>query len=313
MKGWKQVLKKEITVNAKSLEEALEIGAAQFGVAQDQLTYEVIEDAKRGFLGMGGSLAKVRISYILPPTNVAQAFVEMLLEDMELDGDVKSTVDKDGDTLIEVTGENAGVLIGHHGDTLDAIQYLCNLAANRKDDENRPFTKVTVDIEGYRARRAEALRSLARRTAAKVKKYQRNVTLEPMNPYERRIIHSEIQTIDGVTTHSVGQDSARRVVVMPADENGNPVKGASERAERAAERDAERPARRSGSRASGHRTPRPARKPEREKSVASYFGDEEYTDDYMLDEKGEPLDIAKICGIYEEPEEDTAENASEEE
>ena len=220
--------------------------------------------------------------------------------DMELEGEVTSTVNKDGETLIDITGPNAGVLIGHHGDTLDALQYLCNLAANRKDEDGRAFTKVTVDVEGYRERRAEALRSLARRTAAKVRKYHRNMTLEPMNPYERRIIHAEIQGVEGVTTFSIGQDSSRRVVIALADENGDPIKqSAGERAERA-------PARSRASQ-SGYRAPRPAHKPEREKSVASYFGDEEYTDDYLLDEKGEPLDIAKICGIYDDPVEETEE------
>ena len=158
-------------------------------------------------------------------------------------------------------------------------------------------TKVTLDVEGYRAKREATLRALARRTAVKVKKYRRSVTLEPMNPYERRIIHSELQGFDGVTTYSVGQDSGRRVVVSLADETGAAIGGqGAEKTRRSA--DAPR-------NPVGYRTPRPDKKPAKKKSVASYFGDEEYTDDYMLDEKGEPLDIAKICGIYDDPAEES--------
>ena len=107
-----------------------------------------------------------------------------------------------------------GHLIGHHGDTLDAIQYLVNLAVNKKEEnEERVYTRISVDVENYRAKREETLRSLARRMAERVKKYRRSVTLEPMNPHERRIIHSEVQNIAGVTTVSIGQENSRRVVI----------------------------------------------------------------------------------------------------
>ncbi|MBQ9544621.1 MAG: KH domain-containing protein, partial [Clostridia bacterium] len=107
-------------------------------------------------------------------------------------------------------GENLGLLIGHHGDVLDALQYLAGLAANRG---KKDFTRVTLDIENYRAKRIETLRSLARRSASKVKKTGRNVTFETMNAYERRIIHSEVQGIEGVTTYSIGNGDDRRVVI----------------------------------------------------------------------------------------------------
>jgi len=115
---------------------------------------------------------------------------------------------------IEIVGEGAGILIGHHGETLDAIQYLVNLCAHRKGgSSSKEFVKIIVDIEDYRAKREETLRSLARRTAGKAVKYKRNIVLEPMNPFERRIIHSEIQDIENVSTHSVGSDENRKIVV----------------------------------------------------------------------------------------------------
>ncbi|MBQ8474173.1 MAG: KH domain-containing protein [Clostridia bacterium] len=115
---------------------------------------------------------------------------------------------------IVISGEGAGILIGHHGETLDAIQYLVNLCAHRKGDgSSKEFVKIVVDIEDYRRKREETLRSLARRMAAKAVKYKRNVVLEPMNPFERRIIHSEIQGMENVSTHSVGSDENRKIVV----------------------------------------------------------------------------------------------------
>ena len=117
--------------------------------------------------------------------------------------------------MIHILGEDAGMLIGHHGETLDQLQYLVNLAANKKngEDDDRTYTRILVDIEGYRAKREDTLRNLARRTAARVLKYKRSVTLEPMCAYERRIIHSEIQSISGVMTNSIGVENNRRIVI----------------------------------------------------------------------------------------------------
>ena len=117
---------------------------------------------------------------------------------------------------IEIEGRDTGVLIGHHGETLDAIQYLVNLALFRRSGASRSereHLKITVDIENYRAKREETLRALARRMAARAVKYKRNVFLEPMNPYERRIIHSELQDYPDVSTHSVGSDTSRKIII----------------------------------------------------------------------------------------------------
>ena len=126
---------------------------------------------------------------------------------------------------MEITGADAGVLIGHHGDTLDAFQYLVNLAANKKESDERKYTRISVDIENYREKREQTLRALADRMAQKVKKTGRSVTLEPMNAYERRIIHAQVQGIAGVSTNSVGAEGNRRVVIYiegtekPTEEN----------------------------------------------------------------------------------------------
>ena len=126
-----------------------------------------------------------------------------------------TTGESDDNKIITVTGEGAAILIGHHGETLDSLQYLANLAANKRvNGVKREFVKITVDVEGYRAKREETLRALARRMASKVQKYKKSVMLEPMNPYERRIIHSEIQNIAGVSTNSIGSENNRKIVIF---------------------------------------------------------------------------------------------------
>lgn len=150
----------------------------------------------------------------------ALKFANTLLQDMGINATARFTGSEPsgigGNTYphMEIEGEGAGILIGHHGETLDAIQYLVNLCAHRKGgSSSKEFVKIIVDIEDYRRKREETLRSLARRTAAKAVKYRRNMVLEPMNPFERRIIHSEIQDIENVSTHSVGSDENRKIVV----------------------------------------------------------------------------------------------------
>lgn len=150
----------------------------------------------------------------------ALSFLNMLLSDMGVDAKAEFVEDEPsgigGNTYprLEIAGEGAGILIGHHGETLDAIQYLVNLCTHRKGGgTSKDFVKIIVDIENYRRKREETLRALARRTAAKAQKYRRNIVLEPMNPFERRIIHSEIQDIENVSTHSVGRDENRKIVV----------------------------------------------------------------------------------------------------
>lgn len=138
-----------------------------------------------------------------------------MIKDLELGANAEMYTDEEGIRRIVITGAEACMLIGHHGETLDSFQYLANLACSRKADKSRD--RVTVDIENYRTKREETLRILARRMANKALKYKKSVMLEPMNPYERRIIHSEIQKIEGVSTNSVGSENNRKIVIYLTD------------------------------------------------------------------------------------------------
>ena len=178
--------------------------------------YEVLRHPKRGFLGFGEVDAQVRVYTVGGADLSALKFVNKLIEDLGLDATAELGPDtlSNGDRMIAITGSDAGTLIGHHGDTLEALQYLINLAANRKADaDGLEHIKLTLDIENYRSRREQTLRRLARGLAIRVQRSHRDVTLEPMSPYERRIIHSEVQGIRGVTTNSIGVDNNRRVVI----------------------------------------------------------------------------------------------------
>ena len=200
---------KEVTVSAKTVEQALKKGAEELGYSEDKVEYEVLEEPRRGILGIGGSNAKVRVYHEDTPAEKAYGFITTILDNMGVDASVELTENEDS-ALIKVSGEDLGLLIGKHGDVLDAVQYLATLAANKGEKD---FFRIAVDVEGYREKRAETLRALAHKMADRVLRTRRSCTLEPMNAYERRIIHSEVQGIEGVTTHSVGQDRDRKIVI----------------------------------------------------------------------------------------------------
>jgi len=209
-------VKKELIITAKTVEEARKKAAAELNVAEEALTVTVLDEGKKGFLGIGASDAKISVSYSVKGEDSAMEFIKTVIADMGLeDVAVEKKSGNNDDVLITVDGKNAGVLIGHHGETMDALQYLANLAANKKvNGEKREYAKITLDIEGYRAKREASLRSMARKKAAAVLKYKKSVMLEPMNPYERRIVHSEVQGIEGVSTNSIGSENNRRVVMF---------------------------------------------------------------------------------------------------
>ena len=209
-------MKKEIIVSGKSVEEAVAKAVEELGApSAEKIEYTVIEEAKKGFLGIGATDAKISASYTEGKEAEALAFIEKLVADMELDAKVTMTDGENGEHVIAINGESAAILIGHHGETLDSLQYLANLAANKRvNGKKEEYVKISVDVEGYRAKREETLRALARKIAAKVLKYKKSVMLEPMNPYERRIIHSEIQNIEGVSTNSIGSENNRKIVVF---------------------------------------------------------------------------------------------------
>ena len=166
---------------------------------------------------------KPHVEFVTPEEmDFALSFTNTLLKNMELTATARAESAPADLTVPEgmvyakivIEGDDTGILIGHHGDTLDAIQYLANLCASRNSGSGKKeFVKIVVDIENYRAKREETLRALARRMSAKAVKYKRNFVLEPMNPYERRIIHSEVQGLENVSTHSVGSDENRKIVI----------------------------------------------------------------------------------------------------
>ena len=219
----------------------------------------------------------------------AYRFICKLVEDMALeDVAIAMHPGNNDDMVITVDGENAGVLIGHHGDTLDALQYLANLAANRKEEgEKREYARITVDVESYRAKREDALRILARKKAHQVLKYKKSIMLEPMNPYERRIIHSEIQHMEGVATNSIGVENNRRIVIY-LEEEGMPTAGIKGKAPAASgEKSASGRSRNRRRRSSGNRTADPlsgeSLTGETRKQGASIFDGEEEHDPFDID------------------------------
>ncbi len=223
---WRNKVKKEVITTGKTIDDALAAAVEELGVAsKEELEYTVLEEPKKGLFGIGAVPAKIQAVYTLRGEEMAYEFVKQLVSDMGLDVTVEMTdyyedesTTPDG-KLISISGEGAGQLIGHHGETLDGLQYLANLAANKKvDGVKRDHVKITVDTEGYRAKREETLRALARRMADRVFKYKKSVMLEPMNPYERRIIHSEIQKIDGISTNSIGSENNRKIVIYLVDQ-----------------------------------------------------------------------------------------------
>ena len=209
-------MRKQVTITAKTVDAALEKAAAELGAPNvSDIEYTVIEEPTKGLFGIGSTPAVIEAVYQKNGVALALEFLTRLTKDMGLNVTMEVRDGTNGDKVIAIDGDHAGVLIGHHGDTLDALQYLSNLAANKKSEgEKREYVKITIDVENYRAKREQTLRALARRKASQVLRYKKSVMLEPMNPYERRIIHSEIQGIEGVSTNSIGSEDNRKVVIF---------------------------------------------------------------------------------------------------
>ncbi len=204
---------KSVVKVSKTVEEAVSEGLRELGVSKDEIRAEVLEKPSKGLFGIiGGRDAKVKITVINDPIEIAENFIDILLSKMNIEGSGK--VRREGTILyIDITGidsSNMGIVIGRRGSTLDAIQYLLSLVVN-KDRED--YIKVIVDVEGYRKRREETLKRLARKMGRKAQYSNRPVKLEPMNPYERRIIHSALQDMENIVTHSEGEEPYRRVVI----------------------------------------------------------------------------------------------------
>ena len=195
----------------KTVEEAIAAGVLELGVDRKRLKIEVLEEpAKKGLFGLFGTrLARVRISYQDDPGTLAEDFISKVCKTMGVNANMQ--VSKDGEHWhIDITGPELGILIGRRGDTLDALQYLTNLAVAKKLSER---VRLIVDVEGYRLRREETLVRLAKRLSEKVMKTGIRIVLEPMNPHERRIIHTSLQDDASISTFSEGNDPNRRVVI----------------------------------------------------------------------------------------------------
>ena len=202
---------KEFT--GKTVDDALTNATVSLGVTSSDLKYEVVEEGSAGFLGIGSkdAIIKVVISGDEDPKQVAKEFLNGVFEAMQLEVNITIELSEEDNTLlIDLAGPEMGVLIGKRGQTLDSLQYLTNLAVNRTSEN---YTRVKIDTEDYRRRRKETLENLAKNMASKVKRTKKAVTLEAMNPYERRIIHSALQNDNNVTTHSEGEEPYRYVVI----------------------------------------------------------------------------------------------------
>ncbi len=203
-----------IEVSAKTIEEAITEACQQLGITSDKLGYEVIEEGSAGFLGLGAKPFVINAyekKEKVTVDEVAKTFLNDVFAAMNMEVVVTVSYNEEENTMdVNLEGEDMGVLIGKRGQTLDSLQYLVSLVVNK---ETTDYVRVKVDTENYRQRRKDTLENLAKNIAYKVKRTKKAVSLEPMNPYERRIIHSALQGDKYVTTHSEGEEPFRRVVV----------------------------------------------------------------------------------------------------
>lgn len=220
--------------SAKTIEDAVQSAIEELKTEKDKVDIEVLEHPVKGIFGIGSKLAKVRVSLKEEKAPVkksekkaekkeiritdftlekekARKFLRDVLEAMDIKAEIRMR-DTNENLYINLAGPKMGVIIGRRGQTLDSLQYLVSLVVN-KDKERDNFVKVILDTEDYRKKREETLQRLARRLADRVQKTGKNVELEPMNPYERRIIHSTLQEFEGITTFSEGEEPYRKVII----------------------------------------------------------------------------------------------------
>ena len=203
-----------IEISAKTVSDAITEACQKLSVTSDRLDYEVVDEGSAGFLGIGARPAVIKAAVNEEEMSVSQCaekFLNDVFAAMKMNVSVDINFKEEEKSMdIDLSGEEMGILIGKRGQTLDSLQYLVSLVINKKSED---YIRVKVDTENYRARRKETLENLAKNIAYKVKRTKRPVSLEPMNPFERRIIHSALQSDKYVTTHSEGEEPFRRVVV----------------------------------------------------------------------------------------------------
>ena len=204
---------KEAIATGDTVQIAYEKACRELGVEVDAAEYEILEmPVKKTFGLFGGAPAKVRAFIKTSPADSAAAYLREVLMNMGLSDVTVTATEEENGAVLSISGENIGFVIGHRGETLDALQYLAGLVANHAEGS---YYRITLDIGSYREKRKETLEALGQKIAAKAVKYGRNFSLEPMNPYERRIIHTAVQEVEGAKSWSEGEETARHVVIGP--------------------------------------------------------------------------------------------------
>ncbi|MFZ5634222.1 MAG: RNA-binding cell elongation regulator Jag/EloR [Bacillota bacterium] len=197
---------------ARTVDEAVEMALTELGIAMEEADIEVLEQPNKGLFGILGSKpARVRITVKNDPVRRARTFIRDILDTMDLSADI-DIIERENTVTVVLEGENLGILIGRRGETLDALQYLMNLSANKNQEKRKKFI---LDIEGYRQRREDTLKKLAHKLADKAKQRGRNVVLEPMSSLERRIIHTALQGREDISTFSEGEEPYRKIIIAP--------------------------------------------------------------------------------------------------
>ena len=200
-----------ITVSAKTVDDAITKALIELETTSDKLVYEVVDKGSAGFLGIGAKPAIIRARKEVTLEDKAVGFLKQVFEAMSLPVEIQvSYNDEEKEMSINLVGEDMGILIGKRGQTLDSLQYLVGMVVNKGSEG---YIRVKLDTENYRSRRKETLETLAKNIAYKVKRTKRSVSLEPMNPYERRIIHAALQNDKYVTARSEGEEPFRHVVI----------------------------------------------------------------------------------------------------
>lgn len=203
-----------VEIKAKTVDDAIEEAVKKLGVREENLQIEIIHEPSSGFLGIIGQKdALVRASVKMSKEENLKKFLDGLLVKMGIEGDILLDTDEQGNIIANIQGEEMGILIGKRGQTLNALQYLCNVAHHRqfKDTGQR----IIVDVEDYRNKRKKTLEQLAKNLAKKAIRQQKEVVLEPMNSMERRVIHMVLKNYAQVTTKSLGDEPFRKVVIIP--------------------------------------------------------------------------------------------------
>jgi spoIIIJ-associated protein len=202
---------KDVTVSGKSVDEALRIALDKLQANEDQVTVEVLEEPKRGLLGLIGSKqAVIKVTVNIDPARIAADYLQKIIKNMGINVEVDIEKVNDREYHFQIKGDELAIIIGKRGLTLNALQYLTNLVANQNSDYG---IRIELDAEDYRLRRKESLEKLAHRTAERVIKTKRSVKLEPMPSYERKVVHTALQENTSVSTFSSGEDPHRAVVI----------------------------------------------------------------------------------------------------